>query len=694
MEDNYTAPMPEEEEVKSGIDREAPEVDKARRRNVSFWLDEVGRGKMHAASVFKKMREDMDFVAGKQWANDPDSERYSANIVQRHVHQKVSTLYSKNPTAKARRRKRIENLVWDGTVSGYQQAMQAVTMNPLDMNALAVLQDFQNTDEQRKQLGRVSDTLELLYDHQMDNAEPSFKQQMKQLVRRTVITGVGYVKVGFDRVYEARPEDEARLRDATERLNVLTRLMADETDKVTDEADRERDQLRLLINDLQSQPEQITREGLVFDFPPSTSIIVDKRCRQLKGFIGASWVAQEFLLTNDQVKEIYGKDLKKGQYQGYDETGERLKESQPVDDEGLDGNASPLCCVYEIYSKRDRLLYVVVDGYHDFLKEPATPQPSLERFYPFFVLTFNQVENEKAIYPQSDCRLLRPLQLEFNRCRDALREHRYANRPKTFIGTGRMDEADRKKLQFHEANAVLEVNLLNNAEKINDVLQPWMGPPIQPDLYNVEPIIQDVLLVVGNSETSMGNATSDATATGESIAASARMTSTSSNIDDLDDLLSEMANAGGQVLLTEMDAATVKAIVGPGAAWPELTRQEAADQIYLEIEAGSSGRPNKAAEISNAERLMPWLVQMPGLNPEKILRELIKRWDDKAELSDFILAGAPSITAMNNQTQVGTGDPETDPNQQGSKGGNKTPQPNEPNGPVPQPAQMPMPGAM
>ena len=45
------------------------------------------------------------------------------------------------------------------------------------------------------------------------------------------------------------------------------------------------------------------REGLVFDFPEANSIIIDLRCRQLRGFVGCEWVAHELYLTPDEIKK-------------------------------------------------------------------------------------------------------------------------------------------------------------------------------------------------------------------------------------------------------------------------------------------------------------------------------------------------------------------------------------------------------
>ena len=108
-----------------------------------------------------------------------------------------------------------------------------------------------------------------------------------------------------------------------------------------------------------------------------------------------------------------------------------------------------------------------------------------------------------------------------------------------------------------------------------------------------------------------------------------------------------MARSGSQILLQECSADTVKRIVGEGSVWPEMTRQQISDELWLQIEAGSTGRPNQAQEIANAERLFPLLMQLPGIKPEWLAKELIKRLDDKLDITTAFQSMLPSIIAMN-----------------------------------------------
>ena len=75
-----------------------------------------------------------------------------------------------------------------------------------------------------------------------------------------------------------------------------------------------------------------------------------------------------------------------------------------------------------------------------------------------------------------------------------------------------------------------------------------------------------------------------------------------------------------QILLLEMSKEEVIAICGPGAVWPEFKKEEVLNEVYLEIEAGSTGKPNKAAELQNIERIIPFLIQIPGIDPKFLVR--------------------------------------------------------------------------
>ena len=664
--------------VASTKDGDEKQVTESRRKLVKEIQSRVSNAKSHFKREFEQMRRDMDLAYHGFDKRIWDDNKYVANIIQRHVQQRTAALYAKNPRAISKRRPRKDYLIYDGdqeALAASKAAIQVAKENMLapPVEAVALVQDFQAVERQRKMLDNVSESLEFLFHYFMDEQQPSFKAQMKSLVRRVITTGVGFVKVGFQRDVDRSPEVTAKLADAQARLDHLRRLAQETAEGEHGLDSAEVEELRLSVESLMKEPMIVIREGLVFDFPESTSVIVDPMCRQLSGFVGARWCAHELYLTPEEVKEIYGCDVSK-KYTKYDVGGNQTDDysNRLRGTNGDDTKEEGLCLVHEVYDKPSGLVYVVCDGYKDFLKPPAAPDVHVEGFWPFHALVFNETEHRDKIYPRSDVDLLSPMQHEYNRARQGLREHRRANRPKYAAPAGMLEPEDKAKLKDHPANALIELQALATGQKVNDVIQPVQQIGIDPNLYEVRSIFDDVQLVGGAQEANYGGV-SKATATETSIAESARMSSLGAQIDELDSFMSNVTRTAGQVLLLEMSQEQVQRICGPGAVWPELSREQIMEEVFLEIEAGSTGKPNRAAELRNIERIMPFLIQIPNIDPQWLAKELIKRLDDKLDVEEAIRVNMPSVISQNSAMQPGTGDPATNPAAQGGQGANNAP---------------------
>lgn len=635
----------------------------AREAMVRAWQDRILKAKKHWEPKFKAMREDMKFARGCQWP-EGSADAYVANIVQRQIASRTAAIYAKNPRFVAKPRKQLSYSIWDGNQQSLMDALQRVSQGMPAPGDMELLTDIQEA-KQRKQLAtKVSKTLEILLDYYMNESVPRFKVQAKQLIRRVRTCGVGYIKVGFQRATQAKPMAETRIPDMSEQLTHLNRLSHELSEGEIQPDQAEYEELRTGMNTLNSQETVVVSEGLVFDFPRSTSIIVDPAVVQLRGFIGAGWVAQEFIFSPERVEELYGVDLGKC-YNKHSTLGSAsaISESKQKD----------MACVWEIYCLRTGQKMTIVDGYKDFVESPAAPDVFYEQGHPFFALTFNDIEDDEDPYPPSDVTLLRPMQVEINRSRESVREHRIGNRPAWVAAKGLLSESDKMKFASHEVHELIELDAIppSSDVDIRTKLQPKPTLPIDPATYETDTIFGDILRTLGDQEANLGGA-SGATATESSIAESSRMSSIQSNIDDLDEFLTDVAKAASIVLFDQLSPDWARKICGPGSAWPELNRQEMADEITVQVQAGSSGRPNRALRIANIERLAPYIIQTPGLSPTWWLKLMLEEMDDGFDIEEAIADGVPSIIAMNSQSQVGTGDPATDPNMQGAQGADKT----------------------
>ncbi len=667
-------------------DQEKPEPTLRRKNLVSTIQARVDSAKAYHEKSFEQMKKDMDAVFNGFATKDYSHDFYVANILQRHVQQRTAALYAKNPLAMSRRRNRMDYAVWDEQEDTLKMSYAAVkAMNqtgvPAPEQAQMIVQDYERVQSHRRMLDKVATTLEKLFEYYMSEQEPSFKSQMKQLVRRCITTGVGYVKVGFQRDVDRQPEVAARIADIQAQLDHLRRIALQAKKGDINKDDPEMEELMLSLKTLEDEPMVTVREGLLFDFPDSDSIIVDPMCRQLRGFVGAKWIAHEMYMTPDDVMEIYGVDLEES-YTSYDIKGKRSDfrdpfkrgySTQVYDGQNAEDVREGLVCVHEVYDRQAGLQYCIADGYTDFLMEPEAPQVHVESFWPIYALVFNEIEHKDRLFPPSDVRLLLPMQHEYNRARQGLREHRRANRPKYAAPAGMLEEEDKAKLQSHPANAMIELQALAAGQKVNDVIQPIQQIGIDPNLYETKTIFDDIQLVAGQQEATYGQV-SKATATETSIAESSRTSALGAQVDELDSFMSDVCKAAGQIMLAELSEEEAKRIVGPGAAWPDLSRTQIMEEIFLEIEAGSTGKPNKAAELRNIERIVPFLLQIPGISPQFLAKELLKRLDDKMDLTQALTEKIPSIVSMNQTPMLGAGDAEA-PQQQGPAGRNNAPRP-------------------
>jgi hypothetical protein len=683
--------------------------------------------KLFHKDAFKRMREDMLIARTGAKANYPEA-NYKANFTGQHIRQKTAGLYAKNPKIRARRRETLDFAIWDETNESLQMAMQALAMaqqiatqaaqtapaqvdpmtgeavpmipspGPQAMQAFeaaqALVADYQQGMARRMQLDRIGKTLEIVFSQAMREQKPlDFKRGMKKLVRRACTTAVGYAKLDFQREMGPPPATLNGLEDMRTRLAHLERLVAEASEGEIEEDDAEIAELREQITAMEASPEVIIREGLIIDFPASTRVVPDKLTRSLVGFVGARHITVEYFYTPDQVREIFGVDLK-GKYKGYslDEKGEEISANVVPPDTDLEedmanptatGEARGLVLVWEHFDKASGLVYYLADGCKQFLKPPGPPNVLVEDFWPVYAITFNDVEDESCLFPPSDVRLLWSQQNAYNDSRQGMMEHRYAARPRWIGARGALDEEAQDVLA---KIAPMQTGLINlpAGSKIGDVLQALPVPGVDPNLYETGQIFTDTQLVAGTSAANLGGI-SKATATESAIAANAASSADGSAVDDLDDFLTVIARAAGQILLREMTEDTVRRIAGVGAMWPPQSDLDILEEVFLEVEAGSTGKPNQAVEVQNFKELGPLLMQIPGVKPERLAKEGIKRLDDRLEVTEFIENGLPAIVAQNRMmggagpaapgAGAPQGDPNADPNAQGAQGGDNGPQP-------------------
>lgn len=691
---------------------DAPPATEARKALVNKLLADVKADKKHWEPAFKRMRICMKLAAdGTTNKEDAESENgsYVVPVINRLMNVAVATLYAKNPKAVAKRKQKLMYKLWDGDPLTIQAALAAIAPPqapqmghnggppmeggdpmapsgpPLDWqpdpNAVALLQEVASVKATLLQYDRMAETMELLFAYFLQEQDCGYKEQFKALVRRTKTCGVAYVDLGFQRQMKQNPDIAQKIADATSQVKAIEAGIAQLQSGDIEADTAKAEELKLLMDDLQGQVDVIVREGPTLGFPRATEVIPDRRCRHLKTFAGARRVSREYEMTPEEILETWGVDIGKNftAYKAATDNGGAVSGK----DEAADGCAK----VYCTQDKRKQQYWVICDGYPDFIVEPQAPDVKIERFWTLFPLVFNEVESEDTIFPPSDVWNSRHMQREYNSSRQGLREHKIAARPGWVSPRASLEEKDKQALSARVGFEVIEINSLATGEKLEDKLQSIPIAGIDPSMYETETAFTDLQRSVGVQAANLGGTSGD-TATESSIAENSRDTSNKSDVDDLDTMLSALARAMGQLLLTELSKETVLELAGPGAVWPDLppSREEIVKDLILEVEAGSSGRPNNAAILANYERAMPWLSMLPGVNPAPLAKKGLQALD--IDVDDMYVEGAPSISALNHMAQqnMSAGGGPDAPQNQGDKGGDNAKQPDQPNEPGPQPS--------
>ena len=679
-----TKPKEEKKQENTGSPEEM-----SRQAAVKGWCDKIRKARdQRFKDDFDRMRQNMDFTAGLQWPGQKSImyNRTVVNMTLQAINQRVAQLYAKDPQVAAKRRKRLCFTMWDGKMETIQQAMMLATMSqqfglPLPPDIPALIQDFQQGRLHELQVEKVGETLKTVLQYQMDTLQPGFKTQMKQLVRRVCVCGVGYIKVLFCRDYESELTQSETRMSIVDRAKMARAITEKLEKQEIREDDPEVETLRSLVAGLGVQPldseSTKVQERLVFDFPQATAIIPDPQCRALKGFVGAHWVAEEYHYPLEFVNAFFEKDIKPGGTLKLYNDGHTEADVQP----GIDDLKKKNVRLWEVSNLDDKSTFMVCDGYNNYITAPEVVSPGCKGFWNIVPVTFNDIETEPGcratIFPPSDVDLIFSTQVEWNNKRWRKSRHCKANGPRYMYPDGAMSEQDIDRITGSDDQEFIKVKGVVPGADVSKIVVPLGVTDIKPELYDTQDQREDLLLATGQQEANIGPAQPNVTATVGTIAAQSHMNVASSNVDGLDDSLSLVMSIGGELCLKEMSVATVKKVAGPGSVWPEQNREDFINEIETEVVAASSGRPNKAIDVANWERVAPILVQA-GANPQAIVRQTIKVLDANIEPEDFFPVQPPPQMMQQPQQQ-----PQQQQGQQKKLKPKQPLQPNQSGGAVP-----------
>lgn len=469
------------------------------------------------------------------------------------------------------------------------------------------------------------------------------KKRAKSAIRSAMTTGIGWVKVGWQKDIRKDPIIENRIADTQDNLQHIRRLIDDIEDGDAGRCELEAKQAELQnqLAALQEQAEVVAASGVVIDRVLTEDVfILDDTISDFDGYEQAEAIAHRVWMTAEQYKETFGRDTpKSATLYGADKK-----------DRGASAgdNKVELVAVFEVWNRIDNNVYTLCCGADEWSREPYTPDTLGRRWYPFFALAFNPVDGR--VEPLSDAELLIELQDEYNTTRTNFAEHRAENVPvRVYRKSG--DLSDKDVLNLVNRKAGQWVGIEGDPKvPVNQDIAILNNPPIDPQNYDVQPILRDAEMVLGAGDAAKGVINKAKTATEAEIMAMGLQSRVGERQDVVEDWIGDMANFAAELCLQELTPQQVQRIAGAEAVWPLMDRQQAFDLVAIEIRAGSTGKPNQAKEREQWAALMPQvretIAQIKQLREAgqhdmaetamKLLEETLRRFDERIDIEQFL----------------------------------------------------------
>lgn len=500
------------------------------------------------------------------------------------------------------------------------------------------------------------------------------KKAARKAVRSALSVGVGWLKVVMqvdklrDPIVESQLND---LRDNLERIRGKQREIASGDAKDPEVAAAE---LQDQIRGLEAKVEVVVRKALAIDFCRAEDVQVSLDVTDLPDYLEANWVANAIYvpkdelagrfprLTDDQVKKATcyfqrqpkdEMDLTPTDGTPFDRVSERDAESF-TQGQGGEG-AVEFAKVIELWDRRDNLIKTMIEGVPCWARDPYPPPQASRRFFPYFLIAFYEVDG--ARHPQSTSWRLKKLQDEYAAARSNFRKTRERAVPGIIFNAEQVDPENARKLEQSTQQEFVGIRTTNPEIPFTNLFAEKPVARVDPALFDVEPILRDMEKISGVQESLQASVVQPKTATEAEIQQSGFAARTSTDRDTLEEVLADLAQYTTEIALQTLTIEEVQRIAGEYAFWPHgMAIEDIVTMVEVEIAAGTTGKPNTAAEREAWSVALPLIKETmlevaqfraSGNEPlaqalEELLRETLNRLDDRVDIERFI----PQVNAL------------------------------------------------
>ena len=502
----------------------------------------------------------------------------------------------------------------------------------------------------------------------------NLKKPARTAVRSVLSNGEGWFKATFVAEKRPQPEVETALNDAMEthaRLEAQIKLIEADENNDPETLETEKAEKQALIDELGEKLELAVNKMFVIDYVETENIQVSTDINRVENYTDADWIGNEIFIDKDDAlarfkrlavedirtaKMYYQKAPKELTTRDMDNIlpqGTMTAESAQAFSTNSSAQESPAFVrVVEIWDRRDKQIYTLVDGVRKWAKEPYPPPYPTSRFYPYFYFAFYEVDGQR--HAQSLSWRLYKLQDEYSSSRSNFRLTRERSIPGVLFNATMLDEVEAKKLTESKAQEYTALRPSDPATPLANLFAPKPVQGIDMRLYDPTLILNDMERISGVQEAlsaAISGPGNPKTATEANIQQSGTQARTTSNRDSLESMLTDLATYTAQQALQCLQIRDVQRLAGSKAFWPEgMDIEDLFTLVEIQIEAGSTGKPRQATDMQAWSTILP-LIQKSlqeieqafaaGNTPManaliELVKETMLRLGDESDVERFI----------------------------------------------------------
>lgn len=502
----------------------------------------------------------------------------------------------------------------------------------------------------------------------------NLKKPARRAVRSVLSNSEGWLKCTMVSEKKPAPEVEHALNDAQEthaRIIAQQKLLEDPQGQDPETLEAEKAEKEKLIESLQEKLELAVTKMFVIDYVASENIQVGTDVDVISNYTDADWIGNELFITKEDAltrfKRLTTEDIKSAKI--YSQRAPKELTTREIDNvlpqgtmtaesaqafttQTSDSESPPFVRVVEIWDRRDKQIRTIIDGVKRWAKEPYPPPYPTSRFYPYFYFSFYEVDGQR--HAQSLSWRLYKLQDEYSSSRSNFRLTRERSIPGVLFNATMLDEVEAKKLTESKAQEYTALRPSDPSIPLANLFAPKPVQAIDMRLYDPTLILNDMERVSGVQEAlsaAINSPGNPKTATEANIQQSGTQARTTSDRDNLEGMLTELAEYTAQQALQCLTTRDVQRLAGPKAFWPEgMDIEDLFTLVEIQIEAGSTGKPRQATDMQAWSTILPLIQKslqtiqqafaignLPLANAEiELVKETMLRLGDESDVERFI----------------------------------------------------------